>query len=301
MDTRTDARGTFRLCGVPLDKTIVLRAATDGASVRTSVALTSTARFGTVDLVLDPERKPAASFVGTVLGDTVGTVVVGAEVSIPELLMNDFTDDRGQFSFAEVPAGEHQIVVRRLGYGPVDTRLTFTANRTLERAFHLSKVAVLDTVAVSESVVLPSFEEHRRLGLGAFLTRADLERKDGRLMSSILAELPGLSVMRPGTGNRAWVANGRAIRSMGNEAAVDEFGGAPRACYSQVYLDNVRIYTGRKADPPSAAEPLFDINSLAPSMIEAIEYYAGPAQTPLKYSNLDSHCGVLVIHTRRSP
>jgi hypothetical protein len=48
-------------------------------------------------------------------------------------------------------------------------------------------------------------------------------------------------------------------------------------------------------------EPLFDINSISPSQIEAIEYYSGSADTPAKYSGLNSTCGVVVIHTRRTP
>jgi hypothetical protein len=54
------------------------------------------------------------------------------------------------------------------------------------------------------------------------------------------------------------------------------------------------LYTG-----PGGIVP--DINSFSPAEIEAIEFYTGPAQTPVKYSRLDSHCGVLVIHTRRTP
>jgi hypothetical protein len=45
--------------------------------------------------------------------------------------------------------------------------------------------------------------------------------------------------------------------------------------------------------------PLFDVNSIAPDRIEAIEFYSSPAQTPAKYSGLGSVCGVLVIYTRR--
>jgi hypothetical protein len=47
-------------------------------------------------------------------------------------------------------------------------------------------------------------------------------------------------------------------------------------------------------------EPLFNLNSINPAQIEAIEFYASPAETPLKYSVMESQCGVLVIWTRRS-
>ncbi len=55
------------------------------------------------------------------------------------------------------------------------------------------------------------------------------------------------------------------------------------------------MYGGRPADA------LFDINSIAPASIEAIEYYAGASQTPLEYGGLESACGVIVIWTRKTP
>jgi hypothetical protein len=42
-----------------------------------------------------------------------------------------------------------------------------------------------------------------------------------------------------------------------------------------------------------------DLNRIAAEDLEAIEFYAGPAQTPAEYSTLDATCGVLVLHTRR--
>jgi hypothetical protein len=44
---------------------------------------------------------------------------------------------------------------------------------------------------------------------------------------------------------------------------------------------------------------LFDINTIPVSSIEAIEFYATGAETPMKYASLNSECGVLVIHTVR--
>ena len=71
--------------------------------------------------------------------------------------------------------------------------------------------------------------------------------------------------------------------------------GAKRDCYANVYLDKVLIYSGRDG------EPLFNINSIHPDQLEAVEYYAGPSQTPGEYSTLDSTCGVLVLWRRLTP
>jgi hypothetical protein len=65
-------------------------------------------------------------------------------------------------------------------------------------------------------------------------------------------------------------------------------------CYAQVYLDNIPLYRG-----PGDNAPVPNLRQYAPEQIEAIEYYASPAQTPVKYQTLNSPCGVLVMHTRR--
>jgi len=45
----------------------------------------------------------------------------------------------------------------------------------------------------------------------------------------------------------------------------------------------------------------WDINQIPPDQVEAIEYYASAAQTPMRYSRMASSCGVVVIWTRRDP
>ncbi len=76
-------------------------------------------------------------------------------------------------------------------------------------------------------------------------------------------------------------------------------------CYALVYVDDHLVFRGQKTGGGRGSgasqvwEPLFDINSVPVAEIEAIEYYASAAETPLKYSVLNSQCGVVVIHTLR--
>jgi hypothetical protein len=102
-------------------------------------------------------------------------------------------------------------------------------------------------------------------------------------------------------GNHAWMGGGRAYRTFSSRTVVLRedlaLGAKQNVCYGTVYWDGVRIYKPN-GQPPM---PLFDLNSIRPDQIEAIEYYSGPAQTPAKYSDLNSACGVLVIHSRKTP
>jgi hypothetical protein len=65
-------------------------------------------------------------------------------------------------------------------------------------------------------------------------------------------------------------------------------------CYMTVYLDRAPVYSGRDR------EPLFDISSISPDRIEAIEVYSGPSQIPVEYQGLHTSCGLMVIWTRRT-
>ncbi len=79
-----------------------------------------------------------------------------------------------------------------------------------------------------------------------------------------------------------------------NPDATERARGVVAGCYARVYLD------GALLNASSPAEPV-NVNEFFIGSVEAIEFYSGPAQTPNKYSRLNSTCGVLVIHTRRSP
>jgi hypothetical protein len=57
------------------------------------------------------------------------------------------------------------------------------------------------------------------------------------------------------------------------------------ACRAAIWLDGVKLTD-------------FSVNQLDPTMIAAVEWYAGPATVPAKFNVRSSVCGVLVIWTR---
>ena len=300
LEVRTDVHGMYRICGVPVDLPLTVFAQTDTRRSRPVVVRIPARRLmGHVPLTLDLPRDTAGSFAGIVLDDSTRRPLENAEVSMPDLSKTVLTDERGRFALAGISPGLHRIVVRRIGYRSLETRVTFAADRTTERRIVLTPVTTLESVVVvAERDALPDFEEHRRGGLGQFLTREDLARQKGRRLSDVLTQVSGVRIV-PGVANRAWVATNRGPRSLRNIPLVDPSdatrGADRQTCYALVYMDGALMYAGKDE------EPLFDVNTISPDQIDAIEYYAGPAQTPLRYSVLGSPCGVLVIHTRRTP
>lgn len=297
LEARTDSRGTFRMCGVPVGIDLVLRAVGDtGNKGRLNIQIPPSRRLVRAEVRVDGLVATTAVFTGTIFVDSTEQPIANAEVALPGLLKSVLTDNGGRFRITEIPAGEQRIVVRRIGYGPLDTNLVFGANAAVNRRIFLSRVTMLDTVVVEARAVIPSFEEHRALGLGRFITRAQLEKQENRRLSDVLSEISGAQVTRGRSA--AWVSANRGTRSLSNTVLLDTadvLQGARRQCYSLVFSDNAMVYRGMDF------EPLFNIHDISPHEIEAIEYYASPAQTPLKYSVLNSACGVLVIWTRRTP
>jgi hypothetical protein len=321
---RTEVRsvpgGGFRFCGVPLNTPLTLTARTDSAETAdaTAIRIPSMTRLARVDLTLDRVDRLAArgaTFRGVVVNDSTHEPIVGAEVAVPDLGKSMTTDTRGAFALSAIPAGEHQIVIRRIGYGAVDTKLTFDGHTTVERRVVLGRAVTLEAITVSEKATeraMASFEENRRLGLGHFLTRADLEKYTGMKLASVLQQIPQLD-MRRGRGEQAWVSSRHArpplcppadspkgaecFRNHGVYVPdpVEAGEGMPIACYALVYVNDMLMNGATEPTEP------FDISQIAPDQVEGVEFYAGPAQTPMKYSRMGSNCGVLVIWRRRTP
>ena len=248
------------------------------------------------------DRRTGVQHRGSLSGvvvDTAGKAVADAEVGIEALNLRTRSDESGRFLLISVPAGTHLVTARAIGYSSATLTLQFNASGEVSRQFTLRRsIAKLDSVDVRATRTdsrLLEFEEHRRVGLGRFLTRDDLEKQRNQSMANILAPLTGVGIVR-GMGNRGWLLSRRALPSS-NVYVPDRpeiAQGMKRACYAQVYVNDHIENAGIPTTP-------FDVNTFAPDQIEAIEWYAGPSQTPSRYARLNSSCGVLVIHTRRPP
>jgi hypothetical protein len=309
LETRSAPDGSFRLCGVPVNTALTIRATADSTATAEAndVTIPGEKRFARVDLEL--RAAVGAVFHGLVVTDSTAAPISLAEVALPDIGKVATTDERGTFRIDGISAGTHRVVIRRIGFGPAETQVSFGTNQVVERRVVLGRAVTLEPVTVTSKALerrMAEFDENRRLGLGHFYTRAELAKLEGRRMSEALYQLPGLGIV-PGTGSQGWVMGRRAIAPCpdpsdvacmrqsgiyipeGHEARM----GMKPSCYAQVYVDDLLM------NPTSPTEP-FDVNTLSPERIEAIEWYAGPSQTPLKYSKWNSKCGVLILWTRRS-
>ncbi len=258
-------------------------------------------------LLLPPGRALAqdvATLSGRVVHKTSSAGIPGAEVLLAPRVARLVTDSAGYFRFERVPPGSVSIYVRRLGFAPESVSFEVRAADDLDLLIELEQSAQpLDTVNVAgrerprERGKLAGFYERKRIGFGHFLDSDILEKQqDRRLGELITASTPGSRLVRSLTGSMAWIATTRRTGIIFGGSAVDEWdrnrGADPRACYPDVYLDGVVVYSF------GTGMSLFDINSIATAHLSAVEFYVGPSQTPLQYNKTSAECGVLLIWTK---
>ena len=263
----------------------------------------SRARLVVLCAGLASAARAQVTLTGRVIATATNRPLERVEVRMPFADRTTVTDSTGHFQLTDVPRGEHLLVIRAPGYRP-DT----SSVRLLGDAVSLGEVK-LDVVVTPLAEVrvpgaptprvsprLAGFEERKSMGLGHFLDRAFLDRNQYRQTGELLAQtVPGLIVQRGGS--NAWATSGRLTNPTipvrldpSNRAA-----GAKPACFMDVYLDGVSVYTSGRSDP----EPLFNLNSMRPDEVEGIEVYSG-MQVPAEYSRTTGGCGVVLIWTRIS-
>lgn len=257
----------------------------------------------------EPAPKPAASLSGKSLIDGTMRPLAEVEVTIPALNLSALSDAKGDFRLPNIPPGLYQVRARKIGYARFEADVMFKSGENSEVMMLLPTVVVLDSMRVVGMSSLPqSYIEHRAAALGRFLTPDQLESQKNVKLANLMSQLSGLGMIR-GTANQGWIISKRALAGMsivgpasrGRPSAPEGFYqpdaaelrmGLKLACYARIYVGNLLLNSGSVADP-------IDINEYATSALEAVEYFAGPSQTPTEYSRLNSNCGVVVLHLKK--
>ncbi len=221
---------------------------------------------------------------GRVLSATTGQPIANATLSLSADARTTRTDSLGEFTLSGLPTGEQALLVQAVGFTPVRALVPLTAGPPIELDVDLDPLPpVLDSVVTEADADAPrnffmaEFESRRAMGLGRFLTRAELLRNRGRTLDGILrSRVPGLRYLDE---------QGKIVAASGRDQT------RRRPCYVNVIVDGVLRYTAH----PDIPIPFFDLRSLEASMIAGIEYYTVsslPAQFNLRGS---APCGTLVI------
>ena len=293
MQARADSLGRFRMCSLPVGARVTLRASAPG--VQTDPVEVAIAAGSFVSVELSATRVPLdAALRGTVVADSTHAPVIDAEVGLTDLGVRQHTGSDGSFQFTSIPSGDHRLLVRRLGYGSLDTSVTFVAGETMDRRIVLSRMTALDSVRVTAARSRPgvgyaAFDERRRMGFGKFVDSQTLRANEHRRLQYILGDLPGVRIFQPQK------CRGRGCESPPPNMAIAV--SARMGCYSEVLLDGVVVAKGGNMPPHWQGE--FDLNAEMVSNIEAVEVYRSAAELPQGYGGASSQCGVILLWSRQ--
>ena len=302
----SDANGVYRLCGIPIDIPLFVRAVADSQQSgrvevfsRTSAVVfrdfTISRRDSAAKLVsdsaLDAVVDSAAAFarppgsvriVGSVR-DQNGRALANATVSVLDRPGSARSDADGRFTLIGVPAGSQTIELRALGFAPTRRTVslrsgaTETLGFTLDRsATTLAEVRIMGTrsrPAISRS----GFEDRRRSAAGWSVDADEISKIGAIYVGDLLRRAPGMMAQYNARGERSYT-----MRSM---ATGDR-------CTPTYFVDGVRWFS---MTSPAIVE--LD-RYLTTHELYGIEVYGGGASTPIQF-DVGSGCGVVVFWTKR--
>lgn len=308
---RTNADGSYFVCGVPTDVPVQVRVQTpDGVVAASDVAL-GDRPFGTAyfDLPSLPAvdtaaaaarpagpsggapRAPAVAYVAGVVRRADGSPFVGARVVIPGQDAVGVTGADGAFVVPSTRDGALEVEARAIGYRPVRIPVTATRGTPARVALTLTdNVVVLAATSVRAprvAAALADFERRRRGAGGYFITSQAIEQRRPFSIADVLSLAPGVRTVLPDAQRPG--ASPRIIftRSAGQAGVMQT------NCEPVAYVDGVRLI----ADPEQGLQ--LEQVIPRPQDVYGIEVYASIANAPPQYQPLNSSCGVILFWTNR--
>jgi Carboxypeptidase regulatory-like domain len=246
-------------------------------------------------------QRPTGTLRGVVT-DSRSLPVSGVRVVVGPNGIEATSDSLGRFVVSGLPLGVHPLSIRRIGFAPlfadIDLRRAgeTVANITLEpltAAISLDTVRIVANGAVSPE--LEGFYERRATGIGQFIMRETLDQRSGSTLSEVLrSRATRLKyVPRACSNGVAIVGADSPVDLMPSQKVGQGMCTMTGACYAQVFVDGVRLYSyDRFTLPPN-------IDELQTKQVEAIEIYHGGAETPARFGGTGAACGTIVVWLRR--
>jgi hypothetical protein len=238
---------------------------------------------------------------GAVITSAGRVRVEGAVVSLIEARRSVTTTATGEYQLLGIAPGTYTLSVRKIGFGPIDARITLQAGQVVDADMELevAKVQRLEGVTVRADSTLrgPMLQitERMKYNAGAtFILRPQLDSARGRPVSELLrTRARGAHMVEWSAKGATLLATARGPASIMKFPQADAMDPtSPKGCFCQVYLDGIRIYT------PNGNSPAPDLRQYDAGGLEAVEYYPGPATTPPEYGGEGASCGTLLLWTR---
>ncbi|MEO8449218.1 MAG: carboxypeptidase regulatory-like domain-containing protein [Gemmatimonadota bacterium] len=286
----TDSNGRYQLCGVPNDISIVLRSIARGLSGPPIELRLEGHTLAIRPLSMDVGDSAQRAATGAI--PTVGTSVVrgtvkqqdgsplpDAQVILLGLPASTRSDPSGAFTLDSLPAGSHSLEIRAIGFGRSRRLVDLRPDRPVEVAMTLQKMAAvlpeINVVGKNMAAGMTEFDQRKTNGMGHYIDRAAIERRNPIRTEDLFRTVPGLSLVPSGSFDYTIVSTRGA--------------GINGQCSPDFFLDGARITVD-----PSIGGGL----PVNPQELYGIEVYNGSGTAPPQYSS-GSSCGVVLMWTRR--
>ncbi len=221
---------------------------------------------------------PGATLVGRVVqkGDT-SHALPGAQIILGSDGRHVVTDSSGRYLVGGIPNGVHHVVVRALGFRPVEFSVTLhdglqsLDDIQLDPAPGVQELAPVAIVAPASRVSyrLVDFERRRLTGRGHYLDDIQIRQSAASRLSDLMRGMRGVTEHCAGSGCTIQMVRARP------------------GCDPDYIVD------GRMDNMFGSSTPIRDI--------VALEVYTGPSDVPGEFAGKSAGCGVVVIWTRAGP
>jgi Carboxypeptidase regulatory-like domain len=303
-----DGSGAYRICGVPVGTKAAVRATYQGfATADVPVNFTDgilqlvtlhTAKPDTTPVAATPDTTPAAATTTTKVAAAPKPAVVGlrsghaslsgrvvnaadkplagADVTVFGAASKTVTDSSGNFSLRNLPSGTQTLVVRKVSYSPItqpvdlSSKNVGTTNVILQVA--PPELATVKVTAAKESGLSKvGYDQRKKMGLGHFMDKQQIEEKLPTYMTDIFTTTPGI----------------RVDYSTGQPVLTGTRGTTGNGCVAYV-IDGT----------PYTEQTPGDINDfMHPNEVEAVEVYSD-VDTPAEYQKPGASCTTVIIWTK---
>jgi hypothetical protein len=239
-------------------------------------------------------QTPAQTRRGVITGivkDAIGgSPLPGAQVVVKNTDIRTMTDMSGRFVLTGVWPGATEVQSRRVGYRMFRTLVTVPAGDTVRSDIEMRPVVDcldcgpdgngvviggVETNAAAYSTRMALFEQRRARGGGAFITRADIEKRRPNKLSEMLRSVAGVSLK----------TNSSAGQQPVIQIERSSSGIANGTCEVQLYVDGHPYPRG-------------SIDDFPPETVEGIEVYRGGSELPVELRAQNAGCGAIGIWTR---
>lgn len=136
--------------------------------------------------------------------NAAGQPVAQARVDVVGTAGAVLTNERGEFSLANLPSGTQQLIVRQLGFAPVETAVVLSAREPQNVTVALREPArvltQVEVTAEAEPAGLDKvgFNHRRKAGFGYYMDPEDLARRQAIRITDVFRSIPSLRVVPQG-------------------------------------------------------------------------------------------------------